>query len=177
MLTALVAAMVFQTAPMAFEFREFTTTLTKDQAAASGALFQFGRRPPECTTVPLNGREVSVCALSQAFIDGGVAGREMRAGQAGFDADGTVMFRVHLQGADAEVVADAMAAKFGDPCEVEVAEWRNRMGAVLENPISTWCLSDGRLSVITRASQDPSLAEISFVADRVTQRPAPTVDF
>jgi hypothetical protein len=173
-LVGLVAAL--QATSPSFEFRKFTSAYTRGEAEAAGAVLTLGRTV-YCDDVPMNGRTVSVCSLSQSFIEGGIAGRAMRAGQAGFDSEGTALFRLHFAGEDASAVVVAMTAKFGDPCRTEVAEWRNRMGAVLDNPITTWCLSDGELAVIGRAAQDPNLAEVRFVAARLNEQPAATVDF
>lgn len=159
-----------------FEFRQFNTTLSQEVAVSTGLVFVMGRNPA-CNETPMNGRDVSVCVLPSAVTEPGVAGRPIRAGQAGFDAEGLVLFRLLVGGEDATVIESAMTAKFGEPCRHEMGEWRNRMGAVLENPTTAWCLADGELSIAGRSAQDPNYAELKFLAGRLTEAPIPVVDF
>ncbi len=178
MIVALLAAALLQepAAAPAFEFRQFTAALTKEAAVTEGLVFVMGRNP-SCNEALMNGRDVSVCVLPTSVTAPGVAGRPIRAGQVGFDDTGLVLFRLHIGGADTSVIGAAMTAKFGEPCRQEMSEWRNRMGAVLENPITTWCLADGELSIEGRSAQDPNYAELKFLAGRLAETPTPVVDF
>lgn len=161
----------------AFEFRQINTGLSVEAAAELGVLYRVGQRPPRCQEGEVGSHKLQVCSLSRSFIEGGVAGRPIAAGHVGFDLAGASLFRIHVSATDASTVSAAMTEKFGAPCAAEVQEWRNRLGAVLDNPITTWCLSDGRLSVIGRSDQDPSLAEVRFLADRISEPEKPVVDF
>jgi hypothetical protein len=176
MIATLLAAGFLQVVPPSFEIRQFTSALTKEAAVAQRLVFVLGREP-SCNEREMNGLQVSVCVVNSPVTAQGLAGMPVRVGQVGFDPSGLVLFRLIFNGADASAISAAMTAKFGQPCREEVSEWRNRMGAVLENPTTTWCLADGELSVEARSAQDPNDAELKFLSGRLTEVKAPVVDF
>ncbi len=66
------------------------------------------------------------------------------------------------------VIAKAFAEKYGKPCASTVEKWKNAVGAVLDNPVTTWCFKTGKLVLKPRGE---SLDTFSADYDDANQPP------
>lgn len=69
----------------------------------------------------------------------------------------------------------ALTAKYGDPCASETGNWRNGLGAVLDNPSFEWCFSTGEL-VATAIGDKLTEFTLAYL-DKGAEPEAPKVDF
>lgn len=71
---------------------------------------------------------------------------------------------------------DAFTAKYGQPCEVSEAVWKNAAGAELENPSLHWCFSTGKL---TFSKYGAYINKMGILYKDVNQPPEspPTINF
>ena len=101
--------------------------------------------------VPVDPKSIRGC-------DGGASERsciELQTRLAGVKADTAVTYYNNMLSSvyavidrsDFETVLAAVTAKYGPACRSGVEEWRNAMGARLDNQTFTWCFSSGELQL------------------------------
>lgn len=76
-----------------------------------------------------------------------------------------------------ERVKSALSAKYGKPCDVSTEDWANRMGTTLDNTVTTWCFSTGKL-VLRQFGSRSTWSDFTYVDDDVKiPEKEPVVDF
>lgn len=172
------AAVMAQEAPadQAFEFRGVTSTLTRQEAQQRRLIdTRHG-----CLNTTWDRRPIHRCDASGELERPGIAGRQVRMMSISFTPEGQfALFDIKTyRGAVPDVLA-ALTAKFGEPCEREVGVLQNAFGGQMPQEVTTWCLSDGRLQLVSVWPTNIEWAQVVFVADAFAglPPPAPRVDF
>ncbi|MGE0668937.1 MAG: hypothetical protein AB7O49_20485 [Sphingomonadales bacterium] len=58
-------------------------------------------------------------------------------------------------------IRTAFLRKYGQPCSEKNKEWRNQMGAVLDNVLLTWCFRTGKLQLQARGERS-NVGNVSY---------------
>lgn len=79
--------------------------------------------------------------------------------------------------ADFLAIRTALETKYGPPCEVRTDIWQNRMGTELENPLTIWCFSTGKLTM-RRFSTRVTQSDLIYIDEvNVLPQVEPVIDF
>jgi hypothetical protein len=171
---ALASALALQSAP-AFSYRDINASTTREAASAARLL----NRSVPCRTAELGRQTYTSCAASADQIRAGIGGEPIFDLALGFDSLGLVSFTMITFPASSEAISASLTAKFGAPCETKANTLQNGFGAQVPQIVTTWCLSDGRLTFESVWPTNMQRAQLQFIAARFagSERSAPLVDF